>query len=80
MHAGCATTGRAAPRCCLQWRELFAVPEDLAYAPAMVAPLPQRAHALLVVVRGLGAGWGPGRCLSPEGSACSVHGGSVRGW
>ena len=33
-----------------QWRELFAVPEELAYWPAMLATLPDLARVLLLVV------------------------------
>lgn len=32
------------------WRELFSVPDELAYCPAMLATLPDLARALLVVV------------------------------
>lgn len=34
-----------------QWRELFSVPEELAYSPAMLATMPDLGRALLVVVR-----------------------------
>ena len=33
-----------------QWRELFSVPEELAYSPAMLATMPDLGRALLVVV------------------------------
>ncbi|GAB4818896.1 hypothetical protein N2152v2_005942 [Parachlorella kessleri] len=54
-----------------QWRELFAVPEDLAYSPAMVRAIPQLARALLTV--------GPAGILvdgsgSPAGSALRLDG------
>lgn len=35
-----------------QWRELFSVPPELAYWPAMLAAMPDVAQALLVVVSG----------------------------
>ncbi len=38
----------------MQWRELFRVPEDLAYSPVMVQPIPQQAQAMLILV-GAGA-------------------------
>ena len=34
----------------VQWRELFSVPEELAYSPAMLATMPDLGRALLVVV------------------------------
>lgn len=40
-----------------QWRELFSVPPELAYWPAMLAAMPDVAQALLVVVSGCA---GPG--------------------
>lgn len=40
------------PACLVQWRELFSVPEDLAYSPVMIQPLPQRGQAMLIVVGG----------------------------
>lgn len=33
-----------------QWRELFAVPDELAYCPAMLATMPDLGRALMVVV------------------------------
>jgi hypothetical protein len=38
-----------------QWQELLAVPQDLAYSPAMLAAVPELGRAVLVVVsRGAG--------------------------
>ena len=52
LHDGApaAPTHVRAPAAVAQWRELFAVPEDLAYSPAMVRAIPQLARALLTVV------------------------------
>lgn len=46
---GSAAAGGSGPGSS-QWRELLAVPEELAYSPAMLAPLPDLGRAVLVVV------------------------------
>ena len=62
-----------------QWRELFSVPEELAYWPAMLTTAPDLGRALLIVVsRGGGGGGGaappppPPRPLTPPlGAPCT---------